>query len=157
MQRQQLIVGHTMGLRRSARLRRTDRSRLRPQVHHHDLVAETVHLEEGVIGERAHVSPLLSLYMVNTLPLARDAGIMPPEPLAGGRISLTVRAPTGHNGRRAEHRAPRFGSVQAPQNRDWPATSWRDAIAAPGPNTRKKPCSQSSEPAANNTALPPRT
>ena len=57
VQRHQLIVGRAVGLRGGARLGRTDRCRLPAHVDHHDLVAETVHLDEGMVGERAHERP----------------------------------------------------------------------------------------------------
>src|SRR5215469_9989899 len=59
MERDQLVVGRSIGLRGGARLGRTDRSRLPAHVDHHDLVAETVHLDEGMVGERAHVRPVI--------------------------------------------------------------------------------------------------
>ena len=54
MQRHQLIASGAERLRRNARLRRPDRARLPTQVHHHDLVAEAVHLGKEMIGKRAH-------------------------------------------------------------------------------------------------------
>src|SRR5215831_4811095 len=59
MQRHQLVVWRAVGLRRRARLGRTDRSRLPAHVDHHDLIAEAVHLDEGMVGERAHGRPVV--------------------------------------------------------------------------------------------------
>src|SRR5205823_6997770 len=57
MQRHQLVVRRSRGPRDGARFGRGDGTRLRAHVHHHDLVAETVHLDESVVGERAHWGP----------------------------------------------------------------------------------------------------
>ena len=52
IKRHQLIVG--LLARGRARLGRLDRARRSPQVDDHDLIAETVHLDEVAIGQRAH-------------------------------------------------------------------------------------------------------
>ena len=57
MQRHELIVGRAIGPGGGTRLGGTDGAGLSAHVHHHDLVAETVHLGEGVVRERAHVGP----------------------------------------------------------------------------------------------------
>src|SRR5262245_53169631 len=57
MQRHQLIVGHAVGRGGGASVLGTDRPRLPAHVDHHDLIAETVHLREGMVGEYAHVRP----------------------------------------------------------------------------------------------------
>ena len=54
MQHHQLIEGRAFGPRGSARLGGADSRLLVAQVDDDDLVAETVHLDEGVVGERAH-------------------------------------------------------------------------------------------------------
>ena len=51
-----LIVRRAGGLRRRPRVRRRHRAGVAAHVHHDDLVAETVHLHEGMVGEHAHGS-----------------------------------------------------------------------------------------------------
>src|SRR6516164_2571438 len=58
VERHQLVVWRSVGLRGGARLSRADCSRLPAHVDHHDLVAETVHFDEGMVGERAHGRPV---------------------------------------------------------------------------------------------------
>ena len=58
MERHQLIVGRTAGLRGGARIGGADCAGLPAHVDHHDLVAEAVHLDERAIGERAHAKPV---------------------------------------------------------------------------------------------------
>ena len=60
VQGHQLVVGRAVGLRGRARLGRADRAGLPAHVDHHDLVAETVHLDECVVGERAHGAPAVA-------------------------------------------------------------------------------------------------
>ena len=60
MQRHQLVVAARRRLRGGARLGRADGVCLPAHVDHDDLVAETVHLDEGVVGERAHAESLFT-------------------------------------------------------------------------------------------------
>ena len=55
MERHKLVAAHSVRLRCCARLCGADRAGLPAQVDHYDLVAETVHLDEGAMGERAHL------------------------------------------------------------------------------------------------------
>jgi hypothetical protein len=54
VQRHQLVVRRPGGPRDGARVGGADGIRLGAQIDYHDLVAETVHLDESVVGERAH-------------------------------------------------------------------------------------------------------
>ena len=64
VQGHELIIRRAVGLRGRARLVRGDRAGLSAHVDHHDLVAETVHLDESVVGERAHGAPVVvALYV----------------------------------------------------------------------------------------------
>src|SRR4249919_3172040 len=64
VQGHELIIRRAVGLRGRARLVRGDRAGLSTHVDHHDLVAETVHLHESVVGERAHGVPVVvALYV----------------------------------------------------------------------------------------------
>src|SRR5262249_10781659 len=110
MERHQLVVWRAVGLRGGARLGRADCSRLRAHVAHHDLIAETVHLDEGMVGERAHGGPLLPLYMGKSTgrgklkclaALAAHQAIITAE----RPISLTVSAPAAISIRRTSARA----------------------------------------------------
>jgi hypothetical protein len=58
VQSHQLIVRDAAGLRHGARLGGAHHTARPAQVDHDDLVAETVHLDEGMVGERAHCASL---------------------------------------------------------------------------------------------------
>ena len=62
MQRHQLVVGRALRPAAARASAGADGARLAAQVDHHDLVAETVHLDEGVVGERAHDRPDAAIY-----------------------------------------------------------------------------------------------
>ena len=54
IERHELVVGRASGLRRGAGVGGADRDRRLAHIDHNDLVAETVHLDERPVGERAH-------------------------------------------------------------------------------------------------------
>ena len=54
MERHQLVVGGGGRLRGGARFLGGDGRLRAAHIHHHDLVAETVHADERLVGERAH-------------------------------------------------------------------------------------------------------
>ncbi len=75
VQGHELVVGGTGRLCRRMGLGRADQALFAAHVHHHDLVAEAVHLGEGMVGEHAHgESPWLPPYMGKLLPLTIMAG-----------------------------------------------------------------------------------
>jgi hypothetical protein len=83
IKRHELVVGRVRRLRRRARLVGVDGGGNLAHVHHHDRVAETVHLHECAIAERAHISTvrrtsLIGLgYMGNVPTLASGPRIRP--------------------------------------------------------------------------------
>src|SRR5262249_38088444 len=72
MQDHQLIVRHPAGAARRARTGSRHGAAFVAHVDEHDLVAETVHLDEGMVGKGAHGSS--PSYMAKSARLARVAG-----------------------------------------------------------------------------------
>src|ERR1700745_2585297 len=94
MQRHQLIVGHAVGRGGGAGVLRTDRPRLPAHVDHHDLIAETVHLREGVVGEYAHVRPSCRRLIWENRPAWENRAFAHGAQAQKGPISLTLSAST---------------------------------------------------------------
>src|SRR5262249_44728362 len=89
MERHQLVVGYARRQRGGARLVRADDAALPAQINDHDLVAETVHLDEAAIGERGD-GPTRGCRVIWVNPTDWPAGQRPAP--GYNPVSLTVSA-----------------------------------------------------------------
>ena len=129
MQRHQLIVGYAVGRGSGTGVLRTDRPGLLAHVDHHDLIAETVHLREGMVSKHAHVGPSCRrviwenrLGWANRVLRRAPAGEAPKGP-----ISLTLLASAAISIPRKSARADLPFYAAASVRARWMRDSWGSA------------------------------